>query len=219
MAFDQPLKKKSQLLLLSVSVFSFIFSYSLWCSSLLYSFKVYFTAYPIQLVTHALNKNCIFLLCNGLLVFLAKTSGLVHSRAGFDLNDLLQKKIGDGLQTLSLDHENESASVETLIENVTTAMEDQDRGQSENCEGEGKEEDQKVYEESKSEPDDDEEEILNINAEQDYKKEEETLDLIAFEEQDYKEDDNDAECESTEELNKKFEDFIRRMKEEITTTA
>ncbi|CAA2977092.1 Hypothetical predicted protein [Olea europaea subsp. europaea] len=218
MASDQPLKMIGQLLLLSVPVLSFIFSYSLWCSSLVYSSKVYFTAYPIQLVTHALNKNCIFLLCNGLLVFLAKTSGLVHSRAGFDLNDLLQKKIGDGLQTLSLDHEKESSSLET----VPTAMEA--LGQSDNCEGESKEEDCKEFEESKSEPEEEEEEILNLNAEQDYTKEEGTLDLIAFEEQDYKEeeeedDDDDAECESTEEMNKKFEDFIRRMKEEITTTA
>ncbi|CAA2982319.1 Hypothetical predicted protein [Olea europaea subsp. europaea] len=217
MASDQPLKMISQLLLLSVPVFSFIFSYSLWCSSLADSSKVYFTAYPIQLLTHALNKNCIFLLCNGLLVFLAKTSGLVHSRAGFDLNDLLQKKIGDGLQTLSLDHEKESSSVET----VPTAMEA--LGHSDNCEGESKEEDRKELEESKSEPEEEEEEeILNLNAEQDYTKEEGTLDLIAFEEQDYKEeeeDDDDAGCESTEEMNKKFEDFIRRMKEEITTTA
>ncbi|KAL2523774.1 hypothetical protein Adt_08828 [Abeliophyllum distichum] len=207
MASNEPVKKIRQLLLLSVSVFSFIFSYS----SLVYSLKFYLSAYPINIVTHALNKNCIFLLCNGLLVFLAKTSGLVHSRAGFDLNDLLQKKIGDGLQTMSHDHAKES--LQTLLENAPTTMENHGE-KSKNCEGEGREEDKKVYEESKSK---EEEEISKLVAEK-YSEEIEISNFVA-ENYNEEEEEENAECESTEELNKKFEDFIRRMKEEIKTTT
>ncbi|KAL2466911.1 Uncharacterized protein Adt_42762 [Abeliophyllum distichum] len=48
----------------------------------------YFSLVPLQFPSlHALNKNGIFLIFNGLLVFLAKTSGLVPSSLGFDLSE------------------------------------------------------------------------------------------------------------------------------------
>ncbi|XP_035549776.1 uncharacterized protein LOC118349443 [Juglans regia] len=75
----QFLKKVTQLVL-PVSVFSFFFSHS---SS--FSFPQSFdflSAFPLQLFGHTIDKNCIFLLCNGLLVLLAKYSGLIRSLSG-----------------------------------------------------------------------------------------------------------------------------------------
>ncbi|KAF3453320.1 hypothetical protein FNV43_RR03760 [Rhamnella rubrinervis] len=72
----QFLKKVTQLLL-SVSVFSFFFSHQYSLLSLLHTFNFYFAKFPYKLVTHTIDKNCIFLLCNGLVVFVAKYSGLI----------------------------------------------------------------------------------------------------------------------------------------------
>uniref|UniRef100_A0A6N2NCT9 DUF4408 domain-containing protein n=1 Tax=Salix viminalis TaxID=40686 RepID=A0A6N2NCT9_SALVM len=72
------LKKITQLLL-SVSVFSLLLSHHSLGPSLLHSLCFYLSTVPVQLFTHTLDKNCIFLLCNGLLVFVSKYSGFITS--------------------------------------------------------------------------------------------------------------------------------------------
>lgn len=96
---SEPLKKMMTKLLLSLSIFSFVFSYYSLCSSSLFQSRKFPcpSAIPFNLHSHTVNKNYIFLICNPLLVFLSKTSGLVRSSSGFDLNEMLQKRIGDGL--------------------------------------------------------------------------------------------------------------------------
>ncbi|GMJ01472.1 hypothetical protein like AT3G13130 [Hibiscus trionum] len=67
-------------LVLSVSVFSLLFSHSYWLSLLHYCFTLNLhDTLPFQLFSHNIDKNCMFLLCNGLLVFLAKFSGFISS--------------------------------------------------------------------------------------------------------------------------------------------
>lgn len=66
-------------LLLSISVFSLLFSSSNLLSFLQPS-HFHLSTFPLRLVTHAVDKNCIFLLCNGILVFLAKNSGFMGAK-------------------------------------------------------------------------------------------------------------------------------------------
>ncbi|KAB1203830.1 hypothetical protein CJ030_MR8G005076 [Morella rubra] len=92
----QFLKKVTQLLL-SVSVFSFFMFHSS-LLSFFQSYNLYFSKYLLQLFSHAIDKNCIFLLCNGLLVFLAKLSGLTRFLSGSTQNEESFKSMEDGLQ-------------------------------------------------------------------------------------------------------------------------
>jgi len=62
-------------LFVSVSVCSFLFSPSSFLVFLHY-FKFYFSTFPSLLFTHNIDKNSMFLLCNGLLVFVGITKSL-----------------------------------------------------------------------------------------------------------------------------------------------
>lgn len=70
--------KKAMKILLPVSVFSLVFSqsYSL-LPSLVHSFHEFSSYFSIQLFTYSSERNYIFLLCNGILVFIIKNSGLI----------------------------------------------------------------------------------------------------------------------------------------------
>ncbi|KAK4369307.1 hypothetical protein RND71_013099 [Anisodus tanguticus] len=67
--------KNAMKILLPVSVFSLVFtqSYSL-LPSLLHSFHEFSSYFSIQLFTYSSERNYIFLLCNGILVFIIKNS-------------------------------------------------------------------------------------------------------------------------------------------------
>ncbi|KAI6688731.1 hypothetical protein NL676_025559 [Syzygium grande] len=71
--------KKLTKLLLSISVFSLLFSTSNFLS-FLQPWHFHLSTFPLRLVTHAVDKNYIFLLCNGILVFLAKNSGFIGTK-------------------------------------------------------------------------------------------------------------------------------------------
>lgn len=121
--------KKVTKLLLSVSVFSLLLSYS---SSLypifIHSFKSnsLFPHFQV-LLTHILDKNFTFLICNGILVFLAKTSGLLCSRSGFDHHRWRKKINVDGIQ---MDH----PATGTLSEEQPSLLENNDNQDSPNVE-------------------------------------------------------------------------------------
>lgn len=231
------------------------------------SLKLYFSAIPlINLLGIASNKNCIFLICNGLLVFVAKTSdGSVLSSSGFDLNDLLQRKIGDSLPpTLEIeepssllikdDEENEEVREENEAEATKEEKEEKKLKNlvMEDSEGDGgggnfnaddvenellfgepkQEEEEEVVDECPCE--EEEKKLTNLvmeelegdgpgdggGGENCNLQDENDLEIgLLFDEV---EEDNDDEEEeesmetlSTDELNNKFEDFIRRMKEDI----
>ncbi|KAI6688727.1 hypothetical protein NL676_025555 [Syzygium grande] len=66
-------------LLLSIFVFSLLLSSSNFLS-FLPPWRFHLSTLPLRLVTHTVNKNCIFLLCNGILVFLAQDSGFIITK-------------------------------------------------------------------------------------------------------------------------------------------
>jgi hypothetical protein len=199
----QVLKKITQLLV-SVSVFSFFFSYpSLF--SFLQSFNLYFSTFSSHLFSHTIDKNCIFLLCNGLVVFVAKYSGLTRSLSGSNNNEESFKSIGDGLQPESLILETKEAMLdkEALVESIGSA--------------------ENVAVEKEREMDhfikDVEKETEKSVVEEGGRGGESRLSISEEDQEEEEEEGNGMSIMSTEELNKKFDDFIRRMKEEIRIEA
>jgi hypothetical protein len=54
----------------------------------IHSFHVHISTFPLKLLSYTVDKNYMFLLCNGLLVFIVKNSGLVgKSPLGDDLTE------------------------------------------------------------------------------------------------------------------------------------
>ncbi|XP_057485321.1 uncharacterized protein LOC130771679 [Actinidia eriantha] len=142
------LKQVTQLLL-SVSIFSFFFQYSF--------NKLHLSKLSFQILSHTMDKIFIFLICNGILVFLAKSSSFKKIRDGFESS--LEKEINEPLENVQ-EKEEEEYSMEGEVEDSKNFIEEEEE----------------------------EEEIVNG--------------LL-----------------SREELNKRFDEFIRRMKEEIRIGA
>ncbi|KDP39289.1 hypothetical protein JCGZ_01046 [Jatropha curcas] len=222
----QFLKNITQLLL-SVSVFSLILSNSARLS-FLHSFNFCFSTVPVQLFSHTIDKKCLFLICNGLLVFVAKFSGLVTTSDDNNNDNSSSKNynshnnsIGysvknyedDEPPTLKLD-----SSKSPMLENTEDLM-DQENVSAAAAEVETRENDKEIEEEKESEflvqeDDGGQEEVKEFDDKflihEDYQEEEE--------EEDYEEEEENGML-STEELNKKFEEFIRKMKEELRFEA
>ncbi|KAL7130819.1 hypothetical protein ABFS83_13G158100 [Erythranthe nasuta] len=213
---QQVIKKMIPQLLLSVSLFSFLFSYSAYSPKFqLFSAKYYFQ----YLMSRTLNKNFLFLICNGLLVFLGKTSGLV--RAPSESDDLLHKKIG--LELLK----------KTLLDKYVSGEVINDDGPKQEQEHEHEQEQEKNDESPKevsifvaeSEEEDQAEEgggacdLEDVEKYENGPEEDSSRICWLFDDDDDEVDDDEEGDEkvelSTEELNKKFEDFIRKMKVEI----
>ncbi|KAI3675812.1 hypothetical protein L1987_85408 [Smallanthus sonchifolius] len=145
-------------LVLSVSVFSFLFSYYYYYDYYCLVLSSYVDlVYPVKLLlTHGMDKRYVFLICNGILVVLVKTSGSLISQSSFDLKEHIYiKNIHDALQTCYAD---DMVEDEELVIRV-----------------DGNEEDVKFV-------------MENVG-------------------------------ETIEELNKKFDEFIRKRKEEISSDA
>ncbi|KAL5540246.1 hypothetical protein UlMin_044486 [Ulmus minor] len=188
MEFD---KFSSMKLLISVSVFSVFLSYS----SLLNSFV---STVSLPSFSQSLDKNYVFLLFNGLLVFIVKNSGLIgkyppgivhqndendpknSNTSGPKPHNLnLQKQASLGGEQVDLVDDVEEKAIESS-EHLSKEEEEEEKEAS--IEGGGEEEEK--------------EKEASIG-----KEEEEGIELL-----------------STEELNKKCEDFIRRMRREIVSS-
>ncbi|CAL0307356.1 unnamed protein product [Lupinus luteus] len=226
-------------LLVSVSLCSFIFSPSSLFIFLHY-FKFYFSTFPFQLFTHNIDKNSMFLLCNGLLVFV----GITRSFSGPNGDDESSNYVEDEVpskyvvevdsqsqfldaeaneplleKNIELDEDNiaaeESIEIKYYVEEVEEKVEkiiyvDEEHE---------KESDQIILE--VKEPDE-EEEVLDIGDATDEEENESEIDYFMIEENIEEDGDDEVEeenCISTEELNKKFDDFIRRMKEDLRIEA
>ncbi|KAJ8766569.1 hypothetical protein K2173_023816 [Erythroxylum novogranatense] len=235
---SQFLKKLIQLFV-SVSVFSFLLSNSSRLSFLC-SFNFHFSKFPLQLFSHTIDKNCIFLLCNGLLVFVAKYSGLISSCSKYENPSVVSfRSFEDGMQTLELESKGRFLRTveyqENDVYNMVQGTDDEgvnglqleDKEKREFIveveeEEEEKEKEDGVYgvlmcEAFLTEDGNDEGHLNDLDGEVDVQEAEE-------QERYESEDDDDEEEEenwelSTEELNKKFDEFIRRMKEEIRIEA
>ncbi|KAL1204857.1 hypothetical protein V5N11_017459 [Cardamine amara subsp. amara] len=162
----------------------------IWALSLLVTHNFYIYRFTIQLVTHAVDKNYMFLLCNGLLVFVVKYSGLIVSSRPTDTNWSITDKTFDYRDfesyNMILELEHEKGTESFLAEEVT---------------------------EEKEEIEDEDEPLAdNIDREEEC----DLGDGFINEE----EEENVRVLTSTEEeMNKKFDEFIRKMKEELRIEA
>ncbi|XP_021906049.1 glutamic acid-rich protein [Carica papaya] len=222
---SQLLKKLTKLLLLSVSVFSLFFSQKSNFLSFLHSCNFF---------SHAIDKNFMFLLCNGLVVFVAKFSGLITSSSsssspsrqnnnnnllGYDDDQSLMiinnyEDVREQFKLSVTIMEKETDAGEEVEDDVAAAIEDEvpvaeeKGGETEKIimedKGVGKGESETLLirreEEEEEEEDDDDNGVLDDD-------EEVRLDV-----------EGNGKL-STEELNKKFDEFIRKMKEELRIEA
>ncbi|KAF5479054.1 hypothetical protein F2P56_005559 [Juglans regia] len=215
----QFLKKVTQLLL-SVSVFSFFFSHSN-LISFPKSFNFYFCTFPFQLFSHTIDKSSIFLLCNGLLVFLAKYSGLTRSLSGSTYNDEYSfESEGNGLQPESSISESKKTILEkeVMVEDIGTAgnvaleqererkylIKELEKETEKSAAKEGGGGGENRFSNSKE---------VGIFFLENEEEQNETVTGSFLEEEE------EEEGNGIEELNKKFEDFIKRVKEEIRIEA
>ncbi|CAJ2640050.1 unnamed protein product [Trifolium pratense] len=170
-------------------------SLSLFPSSLIsffHEFNFYFSTFSLQLFTHTIDKNCMFLLCNGLLVFVGITRSLSWSSSVDESSNFVK----DGSQSLYSNVEaiKESMLVEEKVKNINLEV------------GKGSsilvsEQDEEISLFDDGDEDEDEEQEMVERIEEEEVVEEANLVL------------------STEELNKKFDDFIKRMKEDLRIEA
>ncbi|GLT57468.1 hypothetical protein SLA2020_304360 [Shorea laevis] len=214
--------RKFTKLLLSLTVFSLFFSH-LSIISMLYSFNFYLHTLPIKLLSHNIDKNCIFLLFNGLLVFLAKYSSLISSSSNHNIPDGSFKGCKDVQQSEPIQvqlWENEvvveaenGRIIEEVAERETEKFGLEEEEETKNREGdivnsimdgEQKEED---YDEN------------GDFCEEDVKEIDGSYVIQEVEEEEEEEMEEENGLLSTEELNKKFDEFIRKMKEDLRIEA
>nr|KYP41354.1 hypothetical protein KK1_037280 [Cajanus cajan] len=202
-AFTQSTKAHNYLikliqLLVSLSLFSFFIPPSS-LLAFLYHFNFYFSTFSFQLFTHTIDKNCMFLLCNGLLVFVGITRSLSKSSSVGES----YKYVEDGSQSSYSDVQ----ANEPIMLVGKVVMEKNHEPDEQNTEAEHAIE-IKYYGEEEGE-----ESIGDIVLEEN----DEFMIGESVEEEEVVEEPNYV--LSTEELNKKFDDFIRRMKEDLRIEA
>ncbi|KAL4279076.1 hypothetical protein GQ457_03G023080 [Hibiscus cannabinus] len=192
---ESQLDRKLTQLLLSVSVFSLFFSYSYW-------FSLFHDTLAFKFLSHNIDKNFIFLVCNGLLVFLAKYSGLITSLSNHNHSDVHQSfksyEYVPQTESTRLDPETPLLDKEVAWETIGEALENSSVVEEEEEENTGfVEEDEDGLKGSIDDP-----------FVEDIEEEEEEGGII-----------EENQVLSNEELNKKFDEFIRKMKEELRIEA
>ncbi|KAL2316654.1 hypothetical protein Fmac_030530 [Flemingia macrophylla] len=222
-------------LFVSVSLCSFIFS----PSSLLvffHYFKFYFSTFPFQLYTHNIDKNCMFLLCNGLLVFVGITKSLSgsscdddkpstyvkdgsHSQfSAIEANELMLEIVETGENTS--EHNEQNIAAEQVIEIENCAEEVQGNIEKIILVDEGQEKGNSLVLKEEEKELDEVTELLDADDEEEDKGSEFDYFLIEDRMEEEEENVEEENCAlSTEELNRKVEDFIRKMKEDLRIEA
>ncbi|KAK7387164.1 hypothetical protein VNO78_27720 [Psophocarpus tetragonolobus] len=221
-------------LLVPLSVFSLFISPSS-LLAFLYHINLYFSTFSLQLFTHTIDKNCMFLLCNGLLVFVGITRSLSGSSSVAESES--SKFVEDGSQSLYSDveankpimlvekevmqkiHEpdGQNTEAEHAIE-IKYSSEEENIGNI-ILEGE-EEEEEKGNSESvlkEAEEPEGETELFGAGDEEESEIDEFVIGESAEEDEEVVEEPNWV--LSNEELNKKFDDFIRKMKEDLRIEA
>ncbi|ESW18622.1 hypothetical protein PHAVU_006G056300 [Phaseolus vulgaris] len=216
-------------LLVSLSLFSFFISPSS-LLAFLYHFNLYFSTFSLQLFTHTIDKNCMFLLCNGLLVFVGITKSLSGSSSVPESES--SKYVEGGSQSPYSDveanepimlvekthHEPDGQKIEAehAIE-IKFSVEEGEQNIEKNIVLEGEE---KGKRNSESVLKEEEEPNAETGAADEDKESEIGEFLIGESVQEEEVVEEEANWVlSTEELNKKFDDFIRKMKEDLRIEA
>ncbi|PON90276.1 Transmembrane protein [Trema orientale] len=198
---------------LSVSILSLFICYSHGVSFFPHSFSVYFSTCLFSLFTHTLERKYMFLICNGILAFLAKTS----------VSSSYDSSYSDGTTVppskLSADIASKAALNEDQVVDQSSVGVD--------FIGDEEEEQQTTEDEDGVEKADEEQgnnsqalsSTTSSSADDENGNEEEGREISGCGVSSNKQEANDEELISTDELNKKIEEFIRKMKEEIRIEA
>ncbi|XP_031273385.1 cilia- and flagella-associated protein 251-like [Pistacia vera] len=212
--------KRTLQLVLSISIFSCILCYSSGFSFFPHSFNVYFSTFLFSFLTHTLERKYMFLICNGILVFLAKTSIACSSSSSCvgkknlpasELYSEVKAPVRDVGEEAIVEARTESNSLENA---ALAAEEELDQQEKEKEQGyllreeEEEEEEEREKEALRAEGEDEEERSVTVEEEENRK----VLEATEGASTEYTQI-------STDELNKRIEDFIRKMKEEIRIEA
>ncbi|XVF33874.1 hypothetical protein REPUB_Repub18cG0009200 [Reevesia pubescens] len=221
--------RKLTQLLLSVSVFSLFFYHS-YCLFLLHSFNFHNTL-PFLLFSHTIDKNCIFLLCNGLLVFLAYNLSDDQSFKSYEhvpQSELtvLEPKASSLEKEVALESTAEALRNSIVTEGRQEEEEEVTAAEREigNFTLEEKEEDGEKWSLMTSGEEEKENPTFVQEDEEDIKGSDDGFLVEDFGESGNYEEEEVVVVEgnrvlSTEELNKRFDEFIRNMKEELRIEA
>uniref|UniRef100_A0A7N0ZXX9 DUF4408 domain-containing protein n=1 Tax=Kalanchoe fedtschenkoi TaxID=63787 RepID=A0A7N0ZXX9_KALFE len=185
--------KRMMQLLFSISLVSFLISMSSWVCYGFQTVRFCVTTLPVQLITHSINRNCIFLICNGLLVFIAKTSK--RSCSTFHTNDEHKTTT---TTTKHAETENDGEEEERVEKRITCPARESGN------------------------PVVDKEVVMVHKDDSSFKRwffDQVKMEKAETIESDDGEGSEDIKELSMEEVNKRFDEFIRKMKEEIRLEA
>ncbi|TMW86991.1 hypothetical protein EJD97_020605 [Solanum chilense] len=191
--------KNAMRILLPLSVFSLMFSqYYLIFPSLFNSFNEFSSNFSIQLFTYSSERNYIFLLCNGILVFIIKNSGLISTTNISDNHHhypkeskIQETKIESLEKVVEIEKQEKEEEIETMnIQDDLVGVETIDENE--------------VYQEFEDSKSFLQNNQLGYHSARYVEVIEEFEEVEEFEEE-----------ETLEELHKKCDDFIKRIKKEI----
>lgn len=184
--------------IVSICVFSLVLALFFSFFSLFpHSFTVYFSTFLFSLLSHGMERKFMFLICNGILFLLATSSVLQDSSPPSSSSSFGYSSFSHSVHHDQFEHDLVAAASDGY---------DSDESEHQNQEHEEQEEEH----EQEDEEDDEDEEDEGCFTEEVEEEEEE--------EEEAKRRDLEV-VVSTEELNKKIEEFIRKMKEEMRIEA
>ncbi|GLT27452.1 hypothetical protein SLA2020_024490 [Shorea laevis] len=163
------------------------------------SYYKYLLVYILQLLDFYLNKNYVFLLSNGIIVFIFKSSGLI-GKSSLKETDL---RVPVPLMKTNHNEQNQPEFAELKSEKKTPIVETTS-------------EEAKEMEKGSLTPKG-EEKVMSIVGDEDEEQGKELWFVKEYDEDD--EEEGELGLMSTEELNEKCEDFIRRMKATINSES
>ncbi|KAG6641916.1 hypothetical protein CIPAW_09G107300 [Carya illinoinensis] len=195
------LKRTLQYSVISVSLFSLFLCYSSGFCFFSHSFVVYFSTFHFSLFTHTLQRRYIFLICNAILAILAKSlfsssssTSVTDIGGDFSASDVIATKT-------SVAEEVQVGSIGS-VDNVALGAEG------------GEEQQQKLADQAEKL------EVQEDGSSSGAENEESEIEaFIADQDEGGEEEEEEVPPEANDELNKKFEEFIKKMKEELRIEA
>ncbi|KAM1385016.1 hypothetical protein FF1_037129 [Malus domestica] len=248
-AIDKFINNKYHAKLFMIRTLKFVVSVSLLCLFLFVTssgfcllpdssnqINAYFSTLLLSIFTHTLDRKYMFLICNGIIAFLAKTSINSCGCSYNEESDELMSDLGGKSSTSSSVNSNLSEIGSSLgqdniayvadegeEEPTSTSEEEEEVGQLQDVE---KQQNGSLYTENHEEmqpeafiaaAEEEEDEEVSLSLMEQGGEEMETQELATN--VDVGDDQYGSKMSSTDELNKKFEEFIRKMKEEIRIEA